>query len=224
MHLQSHLEICLVRTQKISISIKAEFRGEFVWHCRYYVYVTILKKHCNDESAIFCVAENLQFEFGLNIAARNNAWSRKELMVNFFDSNVFWQRLKSYLGFNCFYCRHSEKVGTKSNLRISKISMEGQLIKESKDGDIDKVKQLLESSGININCQDIWIRKSFIEFQFNSFTIFQFWIISGIEFQYLIILLWFWPLIMAIPKLSNFYYHNQVLKSTAKTLENKNHS
>lgn len=60
----------------------------------------------------------------------------------------------------------------------TKIRMEKELISESKTGNIDQVKQILESGDINIICEDIPILKLFIIWIFdcNQFIVFQFFI------------------------------------------------
>ena len=98
------------------------------------------------------------------------------------------------------------------------------MIYASDNGHPEIVRLLLSQPGIEINCKDIQIQKSFIIFKSNYLMIFPFLIIYGIEFQYLIILLFFWLQQIVIQTLFNFYYHNQVLKSIAKPFEYKNHS
>ena len=107
---------------------------------------------------------------------------------------------------------------------IFNCKMEEKLLQASQDGNLSKVSQILKTSKANINCRNIWIQKSFMILKIYDFILFQFKIIFGIEIQYLILLLWFWLHKMVIPKLSTFYYHNLLLKSTAKTFEYKNHS
>ena len=98
------------------------------------------------------------------------------------------------------------------------------LIFASREGHIEIVRLLLSQPGIEINRKSIWIHKSFIIFKFYLFILFEFTIIYGIELHYLILLLWLSLQKMVMLKLFNSYYHNQVLKSTAKTFEYKNHS
>ena len=122
-----------------------------------------------------------------------------------------------------FTCKDLKKLTARNFSFI--FSMESILIQASQEGSVSTVNKILESNQANINCKEsIWIHNSFIRFQFDYFLKFQFQIIYGIEFQDLITLLWFWLQDMVIPKLFDFFYHNQVLKSTVKTFEYTNQS
>ena len=98
------------------------------------------------------------------------------------------------------------------------------LILASLNGHVQIVQLLLSQPGIDINCKDIWIQKSFIIFKYTYLMRFQIHIFCGIEFQYLIILLSIVLQKMDISKLFNLFYHNQVLKSTTKTFKYQNYS
>ena len=102
--------------------------------------------------------------------------------------------------------------------------MESTLFKACHQGNVSIVKEILESVQAKINCTNIRIQKEFVKFNFIYLMIFQFQNIYGIKIQYLILLLWFVLQKMVIPKLFDFYYRNQVLKSTSKAFEYQNHS
>ena len=96
-------------------------------------------------------------------------WEHFDLIA--IESGIFWDDLKRKTNF----WQDERKINrTTLNWIYPLNRMEGQLISLSEAGNIDKVKQILESGKTNINCKDIWKQKSFMIFKFNYFIVFQF--------------------------------------------------
>lgn len=101
------------------------------------------------------------------------------------------------------------------------IDLESELISASRQGNVEVVKRILESSGADIE-KVISKLQSLKKFNFVKYlTWFELAIIHGIELYCIIIFLYLRLHQTTVPKLFSFWYCSQVFKSTAKTFSRR---